>query len=334
MGPKARIVKMYSGISDRSEVVRMIARLFSSDGGPGSGNHDHAGRPGKVGGSAKSKGLAQNRPKSVSNYTEPRESGKHLANKLRDMAENAESGYGPGTIEDIAYGLYGAASEKYKNDEQKIRDMVRHFADVVEYNGDPSEGKRKEWMGGKYPSEFYRHREPLSKEERLDRLKELGFSDSEREKLLDQLLQFTGGDYKDCDQEVLEDFIARSPEIYDKGLYRGIHLNEQEYKKLMDDLSKGVVSFGRISSWSEQGRKAIDFCTDDKYNVPNGERAVLFHVPKGYSKNAVSISEFSDYKEYESITGAKTEWSVVDVEEVNWGGSIGTLTIVTMIERG
>jgi len=52
MGPKSRIVRMYSGVSDRSEVVHMIARLFSSDGGPGSGNHDHAGRPGKVGGSA------------------------------------------------------------------------------------------------------------------------------------------------------------------------------------------------------------------------------------------------------------------------------------------
>lgn len=54
MGPKARVIKFYSGVSDRSEVVHLISRLFSSDGGPGSGNFGHAGRPNKVGGSAPS----------------------------------------------------------------------------------------------------------------------------------------------------------------------------------------------------------------------------------------------------------------------------------------
>ena len=52
MGVKARTVKFYSTVSDRSEVVHLIARLFNVDGGPGSGNHGHKGRPGKVGGSA------------------------------------------------------------------------------------------------------------------------------------------------------------------------------------------------------------------------------------------------------------------------------------------
>jgi len=52
MGPKTRTVKFYSTVSDRSEVVHLIAKLFNADGGPGSGNHGHAGRPGKVGGSA------------------------------------------------------------------------------------------------------------------------------------------------------------------------------------------------------------------------------------------------------------------------------------------
>lgn len=55
MGPKARVIKFYSGVSDRSEVVHLISQLFSVDGGPGSGNFGHSGRPGKVGGSASSK---------------------------------------------------------------------------------------------------------------------------------------------------------------------------------------------------------------------------------------------------------------------------------------
>ena len=56
MGVKSRTVKFYSTVSDRSEVVHLISRLFNADGGPGSGNHGHAGRPGKRGGSAPGKG--------------------------------------------------------------------------------------------------------------------------------------------------------------------------------------------------------------------------------------------------------------------------------------
>jgi len=56
MGPKARTVKFYSTVSDRSEVVHLISRLFGGDGGPGSGNHGHKGRPGQVGGSAPADG--------------------------------------------------------------------------------------------------------------------------------------------------------------------------------------------------------------------------------------------------------------------------------------
>lgn len=51
MGTKGRLVKFYSTVSDRSEVIHLIAKLFSFDGGPGSGNFGHKGRPGKVGGS-------------------------------------------------------------------------------------------------------------------------------------------------------------------------------------------------------------------------------------------------------------------------------------------
>ncbi|MBP5461986.1 MAG: hypothetical protein J6Y20_07665 [Lachnospiraceae bacterium] len=56
MGAKARTIKFYSGVSDRMEVVHLISKLFSDDGGKGSGNFGHAGRPGKVGGSAKGSG--------------------------------------------------------------------------------------------------------------------------------------------------------------------------------------------------------------------------------------------------------------------------------------
>lgn len=56
MGTKGRLVKFYSTVSDRSEVVHLISQLFSGDGGPGSGNFGHAGRPGKVGGSQKGSG--------------------------------------------------------------------------------------------------------------------------------------------------------------------------------------------------------------------------------------------------------------------------------------
>lgn len=51
VGTKGKLVKFYSTVSDRSEVVHMIAELFNKDGGPGSGNFGHKGRPGEVGGS-------------------------------------------------------------------------------------------------------------------------------------------------------------------------------------------------------------------------------------------------------------------------------------------
>ena len=51
MGAKGKLVRFYSTVSDRSEVVHLISKLFSGDGGPGSGNFGHKGRPGEVGGS-------------------------------------------------------------------------------------------------------------------------------------------------------------------------------------------------------------------------------------------------------------------------------------------
>lgn len=68
MGLKARTVKFYSTVSDRPEVIHLISKLFNADGGPGSGNFGHKGRPGKVGGSGEGGGKAFRTQSSEGNY--------------------------------------------------------------------------------------------------------------------------------------------------------------------------------------------------------------------------------------------------------------------------
>ena len=56
MGIKARTILEYRGTHSAHDTVAFIAKLLGMDGGPGSGNFGHAGRPGKRGGSAKGSG--------------------------------------------------------------------------------------------------------------------------------------------------------------------------------------------------------------------------------------------------------------------------------------
>jgi len=52
---------------DWNTPTRLSAKLRAIKGGPGSGNHDHAGRPGEVGGSAPKGAAVTERDQSVSN---------------------------------------------------------------------------------------------------------------------------------------------------------------------------------------------------------------------------------------------------------------------------
>lgn len=53
---KGKLVREYAKLETRDKVLQFALKLLGIDGGPGSGNYGHAGRPGKVGGSAKGSG--------------------------------------------------------------------------------------------------------------------------------------------------------------------------------------------------------------------------------------------------------------------------------------
>lgn len=96
MGPKARTVKFYSTVSDRSEVIHLISRLFSTDGGPGSGNFGHKGRPGMVGGSGAGGGKAFRTQTSEGKYVGVQKASifrgiKKVAQKSKDVDDFIDS---------------------------------------------------------------------------------------------------------------------------------------------------------------------------------------------------------------------------------------------------
>lgn len=106
MGPKARVIKFYSGVSDRSEVVHLIAKLFAPDGGEGSGNHHHAGRPGHVGGSApQGGGSASGTAKNVSsNFDEIKSGIEKAEERLSDNNPGEQFRFFAGYMKGAMYG--------------------------------------------------------------------------------------------------------------------------------------------------------------------------------------------------------------------------------------
>lgn len=295
----------------------------AQDGGPGSGNFGHRGRPGKVGGSGPGGGSSSGpEPNGEAGSTLPKprktKSGEELGKRLREKYKNSsDEEYGPKTKSDMLYGLYGQVIPK-----DKMEEALDRYISIVELNGDPTpgtDGKRP--VGYDYYKQVRNHG-PYSEEEQIELLEKNGYSHEEAQKTRKELVKYTSEVWEGADEKILDEYIERRQDVFKETLYRGIHLKKEALDEMLTNLKKGVVSFGRVSSWTNRHGLALAFCDTDKDNnpIPDDETPVLFVIYDGHNRTGVPVVEFSKYFEGEVLTSSKTQWTVLEIGETEFYG--------------
>lgn len=323
---KGKIVAAYEG--PRESTLRFALRLLGLDGGPGSGNFGHAGRPGKVGGSSNGEG-GGSAPEEGNAPETPERSGKYFdqIRKKREISrkwpENRKAEY---AFE------HGLATEEEAIDAMNngtAQSLLDRYFDILEKNGDPTPTKEKRKSPDLNDEVIYQKKWSPSEEGKRDeftvaRLSYIrdwtGCSEEEAERTLDEMGTWFSGRWGHADTKTLDKYIDDDG-VYDGEIYRGIALDQKEYEDLMAKSRPGgtVRMIGRNSSWTSDKEMACRFAGSDE-----AYRHVVFKCVA--NRTAAPVSHLSTHGEDEVLAHSRAQWTVLAVQEGR------NRTVITVIE--
>jgi len=299
---------------DLDNLVRMI-----SDGGPGSGNFGHAGRPGKRGGSAKqSSGSTEGAGRSE--YHEK------LAQKREEVMSQSPK--------DQSYFLLEEGFLEYEDAVKAWREgtageLAKQYFDIMEKNGDPTPTKEARKAPDINDEVMYKKKWESSNNGLTDpfttaRLAYIqdwtGCDEKEAWHILDEMGTWFSGSWGRADTETLDKYIDDDG-VYDGEIYRGIELDQDDYEEFMKNAQPGgtVKMIGMNSSWTSDKEMAYHFSGSSE-----DSRHIVFRCIK--NRTAAPVSHLSTHGEDEVLAHSRAQWTVMNVQE-------GTnRTIITVVE--
>ena len=308
MGIIVDIYKAYEKMEGNRKALPFVFKLLgldlsTLDGGEGSGNFNHAGRPGKIGGSASEGGSGASggtSEKAPSKWMQEQERRRGIASKWSNE-QKAEHLFRLGFLsEDDAVKAM---------EDGTVQENIDKYFDIMEENGDPTPTKplRKqvelygEIKEGKHGGDW--------DQARIDYIKDwAGMNDEEAQTAFKELKQWVSfGAWDKADTSVVDDYIDRDG-AYDGDIYRGMHFSEDEYAAFMEQIAVGnrIGMNGRNSSWSNDKESAWHFSK-------NGDRHVIIHCKK--NKTAAPIDHIAGNGEEEVVAHSKTLWTVIGIRE-------------------
>ena len=306
------------------KLTRFIGDLFrrngkTEDGGEGSGNFNHEGRPGLVGGSSPTGG-GSGGSSGASSGSGSSGGNPEYKKKIADMREKA-SKWSP---ERKAYmmfnrGLMGDTEALEAAENGTIDKYVDDYFNAMEVNGDPTPTKPlkkqvnlyNEIGAGKKYKEWDEAREGYIKEW-------TGYGDEEAKETMNQFRTWFSGSWTHADTDTIDSYIDNDG-AYDGEIYRGMKFSEDEYKQFMDGMKPGA-KFGMKgfnSSWTNSKETAYGFSY-------GGDRSVIIKCIG--NKTSAPVSHLSSHGEDEVIAHSKAMWTVLGVAE----GS--GRTVITVLE--
>lgn len=105
---------------------------------------------------------------------------------------------------------------------------------------------------------------------------------------------------------------AKSVHWNEGELYRGINVDEDFYESLHEG---DIIETGLPSSWSSDAGVAVEFASGTHLDEQNGMRVVLVDTTQG-PRNAISIQDFSRYKEEQEVLySGKSSFKVTGFRE-------------------
>jgi len=309
---KGKIIRLISAAEAKENIVRFALRLLGLDGGPGSGNFGHSGRPGQVGGSGEGGGEGGSSKNSA--YHEKLETERQ---KMLGRSQSSQAYFAFKT---------GIATEEEAvkaMDEGKASDLVNKYYDLMDYNGDPTPTKpiRKspdlysEIRNGEHGGDWT--------QARLDYIQDwAGMSEEEAKETYKQFETWFGGTWNSADTETIDKYIDQDG-VYDGEIFRGMHFTEDEYQSFMSSVETGsqIGMNGHNSSWTTDRETAWGFAR-------NGDRQVIITCKK--NKTSAPVSHISSQGEDEVIAHSRTKWTVLSVQE---GNNRTEITVVEAEDR-
>lgn len=263
-------------------------KSYEGDGGPGSGNFGHEGRPGKLGGSGKGNDEIEERKGKIKSRLD--ELTKQYAEINMDIAKN---GYKI-TPENIA--KMQSIAEESKSLSKELENIskshgTKSFADRLKDSGHLDEKEILESL----PSDWASRIDP-------DTDQDYGHQ------FLSNLRNWSREGYKDLKNDyILTKGIELSNAKWKNGdLYRGMTLSADELEKIK---SAKTITMNGLSSWASDVSPAMQFAMG-----PSGQ-TLLIDRTKG-ERNALSIALASSRPwEQEVIYGANQKYRVLSVAQ-------------------
>lgn len=265
---------------------------LNTDGGPGSGNFGHEGRPGEIGGSAPGDNVSEQCGKMMSRLSE-------INDELRKCNEEMISrGITPEVMERMQSLVAESESVKAKLESTDPSSRSNVSKRLCE-EGHPT----KQQIIDSLPKEWRESYDPDSEQSF-----EAAFSA--------KIGSWCGEGYKDLkDDRVLDEAIHRSSAKWDSGnLYRGLSIDESELSLLKPG---GSIKMNGISSWSSDISPAMSFATTEQCPV-------LIVDKSSGQRNALPIAQMSHRSwEKEVMYAANQSFRInsVKTQNVDYGES-------------
>jgi len=279
------------------------------DGGPGSGNHNHSGRPGKIGGSS-------------SEYST------NLQNEKNEILS-----------EDVSMQALFLYKRGYlsKNDAVKAMEdetapeKIEEYYKLLEKNGDPTPTKPvskqvdAELAERVNAGEFHGYMEG-----REQYIKDwTGAGEQEAKKMNYELQTWFSGSWSRADTATLDRYIEKD-HAYEGTIYRGLHFGKQDdYDKFMKQIDDngGIIKMNGNSSWSSNEGTARGFA----HTVDPDQNSVVIVCTK--NRTSAPVSHISSQGEDEVLAHSKAKWTVLHKESTDLGDGIKN-TMLYVIESG
>jgi len=288
-------------------------RWYGGDGGPGSGNFNHHGRPGLVGGSSAEGEAGENGGTvAVSPFAEETKEHREIASGWSDNQAAYFCKMNGLLTEEEAYG-----------DSKKAREAVEKYFDAIEKNGDPtptkparknSDAELDKYLDGPAHGNWDAARRMLICEW-------TGVDPEKAREMEKQLHAWSGGSWYSADTKVLDEYIEKDG-VYDGEIYRGMSFSDEEYEEFMKDISVGSVlgMRGYNSSWTSSKEQALHFTYGKKRRVV---------ITCTNNKTSAPIEPFNYYGELEVLAHSRAQWTVLGVIE---GSSRTEITVMEKSE--
>lgn len=325
------IVRLAKAADSGSPLEKALARYVMDaasdvdDGGPGSGNFGHKGRPGLRGGSGKGGGKAYRTGskeegfsgvKAASSSKKAEWSAK-LAAEKEQIKSQRQSDQALFAWES---GIAGHDEAVQAMHDKTASELVDKYFGIMEENGDPTPDKPLSKQMDKEIHQAVREGKDWE-QARVDLIREkTGQSEEEARKTREQLGTWFGGSWSHADTDVIDRYIDQDS-AYDGTIYRGMHFSEEEYAAFMQGMKPGarMNMRGMNSSWTNNEEVAYTF-------YRGGERKVKLTCVK--NRTAAPVSHLSDKGEDEIVAHSRAEWTILSIEEAPG------LTEIKVVETG